>query len=239
MSDTAIALVCVDLAALIESADNVTETAFAEAIATQGIVSGTAAYTRAMVQVDRTRGYPPVDVMHQIFADDEVRARAANLAFERSYRTVVDRFGTTVTRSARDALDAVTGMGTRVCLISGLSRAVFDVVLDAFEAGRLVDLTLCRDEVPRGCPWPDPVFTAVMRTGGDDVRQVAVVGNTAAVLLGGVRAGAAVVAGVRAGARAPERLRRAGATHLVDTIGDLPDLLTGQGERWAVGRPRG
>jgi phosphoglycolate phosphatase len=53
---------------------NVLERAFIEAIATQGVVTGTAAYVKAMVQFDRTRGWSPADVIHSLFPEDEIRA---------------------------------------------------------------------------------------------------------------------------------------------------------------------
>ena len=86
-----VALVCCDLAGTIVSDGSVLEKAFAEAIATQGVVPGTAAYARSMVVVDRSSGLPPRDVMHTLFADDEAQAQAAYLSFERSYRTVAER----------------------------------------------------------------------------------------------------------------------------------------------------
>jgi hypothetical protein len=71
----------------------VLERAFAEAIATQGVVTGTAAYVKAMVHFDRTRGWSPADVIRTLFPEDEIRAQAANLSFERSFRAAADRFG--------------------------------------------------------------------------------------------------------------------------------------------------
>jgi hypothetical protein len=53
-----VSLVCVDLSSIIIDG-SVVERAFAEAIATQGIVAGTEAYVRAMVRFDRSRGRPP------------------------------------------------------------------------------------------------------------------------------------------------------------------------------------
>jgi len=47
------------------------------------------------------------------------------------------------------------------------------------------------------------------------------------------RAGARLVIGMRGGAHSASRLRRAGATHLLADIGDLPDLVASQGESGA------
>ena len=54
-----ISLVCLDLAGIVID-DSVVERAYAEAIATQGIVPGTQDYARSMVRFDRSRGRPPL-----------------------------------------------------------------------------------------------------------------------------------------------------------------------------------
>jgi phosphonatase-like hydrolase len=208
----------------IASDGGILEKAFTEAIATQGVVPGTAAYARSMVQVDRARGYPPRDVMHTLFSEDDARAQAAYLAFERSYRAVVDRFSITTVPGAQEAISKLSSSHVQVCLISGFSRATSRLMLDRLGVRRQVDLTLCLDDVPRGWPWPDAVLTAVIRLGIADVAEVAVVGDSENVLIAGRRAGAGTLIGLT-GARTGERLRKAGATYLIWAVADLPELL--------------
>ena len=75
MSDTSpVSLVCCDVVGAAAVDGRVLERAFAEAIATQGVVTGTAAYVNAMVQFDRTQGWSPVDVIRTLFGEDEIRA---------------------------------------------------------------------------------------------------------------------------------------------------------------------
>jgi phosphoglycolate phosphatase len=219
-----VSLVCCDLTGSIVSDGSVLEKAFAEAIATQGVVPGTAAYARSMVVVDRSSGLPPRDVMHSLFADDEAQAQAAYLAFERSYRTVVDRFGLTTVPGAQDTLAKLSGAHVKVCVISGFSRPTSRLVLERAGISRAADLTLCLDDAPRGFPWPDPVLTAVIRLGIGDVASVAVVGDSENAITAGRRAGARTLIGIP-GDRAAQRLRTAGATHLINTIAELPALL--------------
>src|SRR5580693_1141444 len=94
VSDTSpVSLVCCDVIGAAAVDGSVLERAFAEAIATQGVVTGTAAYVKAMVHFDQTRGWSPADVIRTLFPKDEIRAQAANLSFDRSFQTAVDRFG--------------------------------------------------------------------------------------------------------------------------------------------------
>jgi len=225
VSDTfPVSLVCCDLAGMIVSGGSTLEKAFAEAIATQGVVPGTAAYARSMVVVDRSGGLPPREVMHALFAENDAQAQAAYLSFERSYRAVVDRFGITIVPGALDVVAKLSGSHVKVCLFSGFSGPMSRLVLDRLGVSRYADLTLCLEDVPRGCPWPDLILTAVIRLGTGDVAEVAVVGDSENVITAGRRAGARVLVGLP-GTRSAQRLRSAGATHLATSIAELPGLL--------------
>jgi phosphoglycolate phosphatase len=215
-----ISLVCFDLTRLVIDG-SIVERAFAEAIATQGIVAGTQDYARSMVRLDRSHGRAPAAVLRDMFDGDEPRAQAASLAFERSFRAAGQRFGLDLPVDVADAMGKTAGSGARICLITMLSRRSCGEFLGLLHAA---DLVLCGDDAPRGFPWPDPVLTAMLRLGAADVREVAVVSATPDGVLSGYRAGARVLVGVGTGRRAAA-LREAGATHVLDSITTLPDLV--------------
>src|SRR5262245_57495273 len=100
-----IKLVCLDLAGTTVGDIAMVERAFAEAIATQGIVPGTGAYARAMVHVHRSWGRPKIEICRGIFPGNEAQAQAANLTFERSYEGALDRAGLVPIPGVVDALD--------------------------------------------------------------------------------------------------------------------------------------
>ena len=229
MSDTSpVSLVCWDVVGAAAVDDSVLERAFAEAIATQGVVTGTAAYVRSMVQFDRMRGWPPADVIRILFPEEEIRAQAANLAFERSFRAALDRFGVLPLPGANDALAKLTAAGIKVCLVSPLSRPALSLIVERLDWWQRVDLVLCADDVARGFPWPDLILTAALRLGIGDVRDLAVVTASEGGALSAQRAGSRFVVGVLSDVDDASRLRRAGATHLLADIGELPDLLASQ-----------
>jgi beta-phosphoglucomutase-like phosphatase (HAD superfamily) len=220
----AVSLVCCDLASLVIDG-SIVERAFAEAIATQGIVAGTQDYVRSMVRLDRARGRPPADVLREIFDGDEPRAQVASLAFDRSFRAAAERFGMTVPPDVVAALTKSAASGAKICLLSGLSRAACGELLDELCRPGIADLTLCVDDAPRGFPWPDLVLTAMLRLGTPDVREVAMVSATENGLLSGWRAGARIVAAIASGGRGPQ----VGATHVLDNMAALPDLIISGG----------
>jgi phosphoglycolate phosphatase len=226
VSDTSpVSLVCCDVVGAAAVDGSVLERAFVEAIATQGVVTGTAAYVKAMVHFDRTRGWSPADVIHTLFPEDEIRAQAANHSFDRSFQAAVDRFGALPLPGANDALAKLSAAGTKVCMMSCLSRPALSLIMERLAWWQRGDLILCADDVARGFPWPDLVLTAVLRLGIGDVRDVAVVTASESGVLAARRAGARLVVGVLNDGNDDRRLRRAGATHLLADLGELPDLI--------------
>lgn len=227
MSDVpAVSLVCCDLASIVIDG-SVVERAFAEAIATQGIVAGTEAYVRSMVRFDRARGRPPAEVLADLFDSDLARAQAARVSFDQSLRAATERFGVTVPDDVAAAFGKIAGTGVRICLLSALSRDASTELLGRLRQQGLAELVLHSDDAPRCFPWPDLVLAAIRRIGVSDAREVAVVSATENGVLAGRRAGAGIVAGIDDGSRRHAALRDAGATHVLDDITTLPDLIIG------------
>jgi phosphoglycolate phosphatase len=220
-----VSLVCCGLIGTTVNDGGMIERAFSEAIATQGVVTGTTAYARCMAQVHRARGRAVIDILQILFPESQARAQAAQLAFDRSYSAAIDRSGVTAVPGAEQAIDKLTGMGAKVCLTTGLSRRVTGQVLDTLGWRDRVDLVICPDDVPRGCPAPDLVLAAMLRAGIRDVRDTVVAHATESGVLCGKRSGAGIVAGVLTGIHTKDRLRRAGVTHLLPSVAGLPELL--------------
>ncbi|MBO0821808.1 MAG: haloacid dehalogenase, partial [Nocardiopsaceae bacterium] len=124
-----VSLVCYDLAGIVVDGE-ITERAFAEAIATLGIVAGTEAYTRSMVRFDRGRGRPPADVLRELFASDESTAQAASLAFDRSFSAAVERFGVAASPEAFAPFGKASAVGLRICPLTTLARRAAGALLD-------------------------------------------------------------------------------------------------------------
>jgi phosphoglycolate phosphatase len=220
-----ITLACLDLAGTSVADDGVVEKAFAEALATQGVVPGTEAYGRSMARVHAARGQSKLDIFREIFSDDD-RARAANHSFERAYDSIIDRNGLTPIPGAEAAMDKLTGSGVRVCLMTGFGRATLGRVIDTLGWWKRADLLISPDDAGgRGRPYPDMILTAALRLQVEDVRHIAVCGDTASDMRSGHRAGASIVAGVLTGAHDRAQLEAAGATEVLESISGLPDLI--------------
>jgi phosphoglycolate phosphatase len=232
-----VSLVCCGLIGTVVNDGGMVDRAYAEAIATQGVVTGTAAYARCMAQVHQARGRSTVDVLQTMFSDSQARGQAAHLALDRSFCDAVGRVGATPAPGAAAALEKLASVGVRICVFTGFSRRVLTVVLDTLGWWDRIDLALSPEDVPRGSPWPDLILAAMLRLGVTGVRETAVAHDAQAGILSGRRAGAGIVAGILGGAHSGDRLRQAGATHLIPGIAHLPELLIADADRAAGQAP--
>jgi phosphoglycolate phosphatase len=220
-----ISLVCCGLIGALVADDGLIERSFAEAIATQGVVAGTSAFARRMSQVHRARGRAAGDVLRELFPDNEARAQAAELAFDRALPDALSRTVVTRLPGAVEALDEIRRAGRRVCVITSLPRRVLNLVVAAADLDGHVDLTVGLEDAPRGFPAPDLALTAMLRAGVAGVQDVAVAHGTGAGMECGRRSGAGIVVGLLTGAHSGARLRAAGANHVIRDIAELPPLL--------------
>jgi phosphonatase-like hydrolase len=220
-----IRLAVLDMAGTTIADDGVVVRAFAEALDDVGGVGDDCPVGDPFSFVARTMGQSKIVVFRQLFAGDDARARRANAAFESAYDRAVDRGDVAPLAGAPEAIARLRAGGVRVCLTTGFSPATRDRILTAVGWTGSIDLALSPQDAGRGRPWPDMILTAVIRLGIDDVREVAVAGDTANDLLSGWRAGAAVVAGVLSGAHDRRRLASAPHTHILTTVADLPGLV--------------
>ena len=226
-----IRLVVLDMAGTTVADGGLVELAFAAAAQRLG------ADPESMLDhVRATMGESKISVFRHLFGE-EAKAQEANRAFEEAYAGLVHGGRVEALPGARETIEELTAQGRTVVLTTGFARTTQDAILAALGWRDLVPLTLCpADAGGRGRPYPDLVLTAFLRTAAaDDVRQVAVVGDTSYDVLTGVRAGAGLVAGVRTGAHGDEAFRAAGATHVLDSVAALPALLGGEDWKPATG----
>ena len=221
-----IQLVVLDMAGTTVADDGLVEKAFTDAIGAQGIESGSPRYDEMLSHVRTTMGESKITVFRQLLDNDEAAAQQANQAFETAYGALVDDGHSAPIDGAEDAIRELQSRGIKVCLTTGFSETTQQRILTALGWKNLADLTLCPAQAGRGRPYPDLVLKALLELKADAVAAVAVAGDTAYDMTTGVRAGAGIVAGVLTGAHGNDQLVAAGATHVLESIRDLPGLLT-------------
>ncbi|MFE3117223.1 phosphonatase-like hydrolase [Streptomyces niveus] len=227
MTDTdKLNLIVLDMAGTTVADGGLVEEAFSAAAERLGVTPGSADHAAKLDHVRATMGESKISVFRHLFGDEE-RARRANTAFEEAYFELVGAGRIAPIPGAREAIEALQAEGRTVVLTTGFARTTQDAILTALGWRDLVTLTLCpADAGGRGRPYPDMILAAFLRTGAvDAVRRVVVAGDTSYDMLSGVRSGAGIVAGVRTGAHDGDRLTAHGATHVIASVAELPDLI--------------
>ncbi|MFJ1802710.1 HAD family hydrolase [Streptomyces sp. NPDC088180] len=237
-------LVVLDMAGTTVADGGLVEQAFSAAAQRLGVRAGSDEHARQLAYVRATMGESKITVFRHLFADEgpdegggesggqsggegEAKAQRANIAFEEAYGELVDGGRIAPVPGAREAVERLASEGRTVVLTTGFARATQDAILAALGWQDLVPLTLCpADAGGRGRPFPDMVMAAFLRTAAvDDVRRTVVVGDTSYDMLSGLRSGAGIVAGVLTGAHDKDQLTRHGATHVLGSVAELPDLI--------------
>ena len=224
MSASRIALVCFDMAGTTVLDDGAVEGAFLDALVSLGIQHDDPKRELMLDYVRETMGTSKITVFRSLFPT-ETEAQSANLAFEAAYAARLARGEVSEIPGALRLITHLRAEGIQVALLTGFSAATRDLLVAALGWERAADLLVCPAEAGRGRPYPDMVLHALLRLKIDDVADVAVLGDSAADVTSGLRSGASIVAGVLSGADSSERLRAAGATHVLESIAELPDLL--------------
>jgi phosphoglycolate phosphatase len=228
-----IELAVIDLAGTLVRDDGAVEAAFMDALRSVGKIGDEAAGPALSRAIVDAMGRSKFVVFRELLGDEE-RAQAANVAFEAAYTARIAAGETTPLPTAEAALDALADSGVKVAVTTGFSAATRDQLLESLGWSARIALALSPTQELRGRPAPDLVLAAVLGLAVDDVRSVAVAGDTTNDLLAGHRAGAGIVAGVLTGAHDREALESAPHTHIVESIGDVARLIVATREPVAV-----
>jgi phosphoglycolate phosphatase len=223
---TRITIACLDMAGTTVRDDGTVLEAFSAAIAQSNL--SPEAHDQAIQTVRSSMGESKIDVFRKILGD-ETAAGEANEVFEEHYDAAIQDGKVEAMPGAAEVFKACHDAGIKVCLTTGFSPTTRDAIISRLGWTELIDLPLSPTESGRGRPWPDLPLVALLQLRGDAVTELAVVGDTAADIESGLRAGAGLVVGVLSGTGTREDLERAHATNVIDSIADLPGLLTQAG----------
>jgi phosphoglycolate phosphatase len=220
-----IELAVLDMAGTTVADGGIVTDAFLAALETVGIARDDPGNPERLQHVAATMGQSKIEVFRALL-DDESTAQTALDGFEAAIRASIEAGRTPGLPGAADAIAELRDDGVRVCLTTGFTAETQDLIIEALGWEDMVDLTLAPGPGMRGRPHPDLVLGALMALGVDDLRAVAVAGDTTNDLLSGYRAGAGIVAGVLTGAHDRATLARAPHTHLLRSVADLPDVVS-------------
>jgi phosphonoacetaldehyde hydrolase len=149
---------------------------------------------------------------------------------------------------AREAVERLRAMGLGIGSTTGYTRSIMERVLPVAAAqGYAPDNLVCADDLPEGRPGPLGMYQCFIDLRVYPPERVVKVDDTEPGIAEGAAAGCVTVGVALSGNYvgktpeelavmpaternalrevAAERLRRAGAQHVIDTVADLPELL--------------
>jgi phosphonatase-like hydrolase len=214
-----------DMAGTTVRDDGLVEQAFVAAVGAVGVDAASPRLPGMLDHVRATMGESKIVVFERLLDGDRERAARANAAFEEAYALRVAAGGCVPIDGAEETFARLRAAGVKVALTTGFSPGTQALIVDALGWRGLVDLWLAPADAGRGRPHPDLPLTALLRLGASCVQALTVAGDTTADMRSGVRAGAGTVVGVLTGAHDGPALRAAGATQVLPSITDLPELL--------------
>ena len=215
-------LVIIDLMGTLIADDSLVEGAYAAALHEAGIVAESIESAAARGTIASMAGRPTLDVLTAALTDP-VRAEESTWAFDDAVLEKVPTLSEIPGASA--AMDSLASEGVLLAVTTSFSPEVRKAVLAHMGWVDRFEMTLSAHGVRRGHPAPDLLLEAILELRIDSVSQVAIVGDNAADLEAGNRAGAGLVIGVRTGTATEDALSASPHTHLVDSIADVPNVV--------------
>jgi phosphonatase-like hydrolase len=220
-----IELICFDMAGTTVNDQGLVLDAFRRTIDELGVTGEDA--REAEGYVIETMGQSKIEVFTELF---DVRANAANDAFERHFVTAAQEVGVSEIPGAREAVEELKSRGIAVALTTGFSPATREVLIDILDWSELFSLRVSPADAGRGRPAPDMILLCALRSRVSAVQTIMVVGDTASDMQAGRRAGVGQCVGVLSGTDDEARLLESGADCVLDTVVDLArlDILVAQ-----------
>lgn len=171
-----------------------------------------------------TMGQSKIEVFTAILGDADLAAKATE-AFEAAYLEIVVEEGIEEIPGAGDLLVRLKDAGVPTALTTGFSRVTLNAILRSLDWGELVEETVTPGEVGAGRPSPKMLQRVAAQLEVTDPAACVVVGDTQSDMQAGVAFGAGQVIGVLSGTHNREQLLEAGATAVVNSVAELPNLL--------------
>ena len=165
-------------------------------------------------------------VGRQYGAGNEKRVDAVYSSFKGALEQGYQKNGVKAIAGVEDTFDELTRRGIKIATTTGFYRKVTEVILNSLGWDeKVLDVSICADDVPMGRPAPYMIFKAMEAAGVQDVNKVIKLGDTPFDMLAGCRAGLRGVVGVLSGSHTALSLGSVKHTHIIKSAADLPALL--------------
>ena len=202
--------------------DGVVSRAYDHALVEAGLVVDTPDFEKAREAIASLAGRPTLDVLTAALGD-KVLAEEATWAFDDAVLSEVPKLSEV--EGVSEMLDSLDASGILLAVTTSFTPEVRKALLVHLGWTERFAMTLAAQGVRRGHPATDLLLAAILELRIDSVSQVAIVGDNAADLVAGNRAGAGLVVGVRTGRATTDSLLDAPHTHLIDSAAEIESVM--------------
>ena len=171
-----------------------------------------------------TMGQSKIEVFTAMLGRQDL-AEKANAAFEGAYLDLVLTEGVEEIPGATAVFNELQSRGIPTALTTGFSRFTLNAILNQLEWNGLVNETVVPGEAGAGRPSPKMLQLAATRLDVLNPENCVVLGDTVSDMEAAVAFGAGVRVGVLSGAHDRDALIAAGATAVIKSVAELPNLL--------------
>lgn len=129
---------------------------------------------------------------------------------------------------AERVFSALRQQGIKIALNTGFTRSITDAILHRLrwdERNKLIDRTICSDEVPFGRPHPDMINELIGDLGISSASKILKIGDTEVDVEEGRNAGCGVVVSVTTGAYTREQLEGYNPDYIIDDLSELLPII--------------
>jgi len=171
-----------------------------------------------------TMGQSKIEVFTAMLGRKDL-AEKANVAFEGAYLDLVLTEGVEEIPGATSLFKQLGVLGIPTALTTGFSRFTLNAVLNQLEWNGVVGTTVVPSEAGAGRPSPEMLKVAANALGVINPENCVVLGDTVSDMEAAVAFGAGTRIGVLSGAHRYDDLIAGGATAVIESVADLPNLL--------------
>jgi phosphonatase-like hydrolase len=179
-------------------------------------------------EVNRVRGSSKRQAVLELLPDTPNRTERAEkvyTSFVEILKQTYERDGVSAVVGAEALFSDLKARGVLVALNTGFDRQITVLLLDALGwDNSSIDAVVCGDDVKLGRPAPDLIQCAMQRTGTNDPKKVANVGDTVVDLQAAHNAKVKWNIGVLSGAHSRAQLEQAPHTHIFPSVAGLMSL---------------
>ena len=174
------------------------------------------------------RGLSKREIISELVKKDSENRVNSELIYQKFQELMIkalDKHGVEAIPGVEEAFGLLRANGCQVFLTTGFDSRIMDFIIARLNWEEIIDGVVTADDVSRGRPEPDLIYTAMHRASVTGVKSVVSVGDTVNDLRAAQRAGVGISIAVLTGAHDKKQLSTISHTVILKSAVDVPKWL--------------